>query len=84
MDRLAIWPDFRDDWIVHDDADILVLDPAQTTRIANADQLSRAAYTPFDGMQVQGRLTAVYLRGVQVDEMKPAGQVIGDEAHGLA
>src|ERR1700692_1036738 len=65
-------------------ADILVLDPAQTTRIANADQLSRAAYTPFDGMQVQGRLTAVYLRGVQVDEMKPAGQVIGDEAHGLA
>jgi dihydroorotase len=66
------------------DADILVLDPAQTTRIANADQLSRAAYTPFDGMQVQGRLTAVYLRGVQVDEMKPAGQVIGDEAHGLA
>jgi dihydroorotase len=66
------------------DADILVLDPAQTTRIANADQLSRAAYTPFDGMQVQGRLSAVYLRGVQVDDMKPAGQVIGDEAHGHA
>jgi dihydroorotase len=66
------------------DADILVVDPEQATRIANADQLSRAAYTPFDGMRVQGRLRTVYLRGVQVDEMKPAGRVIGGEAHGHA
>jgi dihydroorotase len=66
------------------DADILVLDPSQTTLISNADQLSRAAYTPFDGMRVQGRLTAVFLRGVRIDgNTEPAGQVLG-ELHGHA
>ena len=26
MDRRGVWPDFRDAWLVHDDADILVVD----------------------------------------------------------
>jgi 23S rRNA (cytosine1962-C5)-methyltransferase len=26
MNRLTLWPDFRPDWIVHDDADLLVVD----------------------------------------------------------
>jgi 23S rRNA (cytosine1962-C5)-methyltransferase len=26
MDRRAIWPDFRDAWIVHDDGDVIVVD----------------------------------------------------------
>jgi dihydroorotase len=66
------------------DADILVLDPSQSTLISNADQLSRAGYTPFDGMRVQGRLTAVFLRGVQIDgNTAPAGHVLG-EPHGHA
>jgi dihydroorotase len=66
------------------DADILVLDPAQITLISNADQLSQAGYTPFDGMRVQGRLTAVFLRGVRIDgNTTPAGRVIG-EPHGHA
>jgi dihydroorotase len=61
------------------DADILVLDPSQTTLISNADQLSRAGYTPFDGMRVQGRLTAVFLRGVKIDgNTAPAGHVLGE------
>jgi dihydroorotase len=66
------------------DADILVLDPTQTTLISNADQLSRAGYTPFDGMRVQGRLVAVFLRGVQIDgDTAPSGHVLG-ELHGHA
>ncbi|SAL29999.1 dihydroorotase [Caballeronia sordidicola] len=72
------------------DADILVLDPRLDTHIAHADQLSRAGYTPFDGMRVPGRLTAVYLRGMLMHEhgrtaaMEPAGKVIGASKHGLA
>src|SRR5579862_5452733 len=26
MDRRSVWPDFRDAWIVHEDADIIVVD----------------------------------------------------------
>ncbi|RVC35957.1 dihydroorotase family protein, partial [Mesorhizobium sp. M7A.F.Ca.CA.004.04.2.1] len=44
------------------DADILILDPRQSSTIANADQVSRAGYTPFDGWTVQARLTSVFLR----------------------
>jgi dihydroorotase len=72
------------------DADILVLDPRLDTRIAHADQFSRAGYTPFDGMRVPGRLTAVYLRGTLIDESgrtttpEPTGQVIGVTKHGFA
>lgn len=72
------------------DADILVLDPRLDTRIAHADQLSRAGYTPFDGMRVPGRLAAVYLRGVPIYESgrtappAPMGKVIGASNHGFA
>jgi len=72
------------------DADILVLDPRLDTRIHHAGQLSRAGYTPFDGMQVPGRLTAVFLRGELVYEdgqlvaPAPTGQIIGASNHGIA
>jgi 23S rRNA (cytosine1962-C5)-methyltransferase len=26
MDRLSVWPDFRDEWVVHEDLDIIVVD----------------------------------------------------------
>ncbi len=48
------------------DADILVLNPGAVTTIRNADQMSRAAYTPFDGWTVPGRLERVYLRGAEI------------------
>ena len=48
------------------DADILILDPRQSSTIANADQVSRAGYTPFDGWTVQARLTSVFLRGREI------------------
>lgn len=48
------------------DADILILDPRQASDIRNADQVSKAGYTPFDGWSVPGRLTRVLLRGEEI------------------
>ncbi|TJV90358.1 MAG: dihydroorotase, partial [Mesorhizobium sp.] len=60
------------------DADILILDPRQSSTIAKADQVSRAGYTPFDGWTVQARLTNVFLRGHEiVREGKPIGPKVG-------
>lgn len=48
------------------DADILIVDPGRATRILNSDQVSKAGYTLFDGMQVPMTLQQVYLRGALV------------------
>lgn len=72
------------------DADILVLDPRLHTHVSHAEQLSRAGYTPFDGMQVSGRLTTVFLRGAPIYEEgqrivpSPTGKIIGASDHGFA
>lgn len=72
------------------DADVLVLDPRLETRISHDDQLSRAGYTPFDGMQVPGKLTSVFLRGALVFENNqlvaptPTGTILGASNHGIA
>jgi len=61
------------------DADILILDPRQSSAIANVDQVSRAGYTPFDGWTVQARLTSVFLRGREiVREGKLTGPKVGN------
>ena len=48
------------------DADLLILDPRRSSTIANADQVSRAGYTPFDGWTVNAQLTNVFLRGREI------------------
>jgi dihydroorotase len=48
------------------DADILVVDRRRTSVITNAEQASRAAYTPFDGWSVPARLSHVFLRGHEI------------------
>lgn len=48
------------------DADILVVDRRRTSVISNAEQASRAAYTPFDGWSIPARLTHVFLRGQEI------------------
>ena len=48
------------------DADILVVDPRRSSTITNAEQVSRAGYTPFDGWRVKARLTNVFLRGHEI------------------
>ncbi|MEZ2330173.1 dihydroorotase family protein [Mesorhizobium sp. RCC_202] len=48
------------------DADLLILDPRQSSSISNAEQVSRAAYTPFDGWTVKAGLVSVFLRGREI------------------
>ena len=48
------------------DADILFIDPRQGSSIRNADQVSKAGYTPFDGWSMSARLTRVFLRGGEI------------------
>ncbi|MBZ9894500.1 MULTISPECIES: dihydroorotase family protein [unclassified Mesorhizobium] len=48
------------------DADILLLDPKRTFTVRNADQKSKANYTPFDGWSVSATLRQVFLRGVEI------------------
>ena len=45
------------------DADLVLYDPAGTSFITAADLHSAAGYTPFEGMQVQGRVVATMQRG---------------------
>jgi 23S rRNA (cytosine1962-C5)-methyltransferase len=37
MNRTAIWPDFRDEWIVHDDPDLIVIDKPEGVSSQSAD-----------------------------------------------
>ncbi|RWB77585.1 MAG: dihydroorotase [Mesorhizobium sp.] len=48
------------------DADLLILDPRRSSTVADAEQVSRAGYTPFDGWTVKARLTSVFLRGREI------------------
>ncbi|BCM20151.1 dihydroorotase [Mesorhizobium sp. J8] len=48
------------------DADLLIIDPRRSSTIANADQVSLAGYTPFDGWTVKAVLTNVFLRGIEI------------------
>jgi dihydroorotase len=45
------------------DADVVLVDPARQAPIRNADQLSRARRTPFDGRSAQGWPVLTLLRG---------------------
>ncbi len=58
------------------DADCVVLDPAGSMTVRDADQLSKARYSPFDGLTVPWALRGVYLRGALVDSAMPAGRVV--------
>jgi dihydroorotase len=64
------------------DADIIVLDPRGSTTVRNADQFSKAQYSPFDGLTVPWGLKEVLLRGTTVSMAGaapaglPAGQVL--------
>ncbi|PBB29901.1 MULTISPECIES: dihydroorotase family protein [unclassified Mesorhizobium] len=48
------------------DADILIIDPTRTFAIRDADQKSKAGYTPFDGWSVSATLRQVFLRGEEI------------------
>ena len=50
------------------DADILLVDPTVKRVLRNADVLSKAGWTPFDGRSVTGQVVQTYLRGRLVAE----------------
>ncbi len=56
------------------DADVVVVDPRRPFTVRNADQLSKARMTPFDGMVVPARPTMVFLRGTKIAQ---EGKIIG-------
>ena len=63
------------------DADILIIDPQQGSFIRNADQVSKAGYTPYDGWTASAQLIRVFLRGEEIVRdgkllAKQKGQVV--------
>jgi dihydroorotase len=48
------------------DADIVVVDPSQSSVISHAEQLSKAAFTPFAGLGLPYRIETTYLRGIPI------------------
>lgn len=50
------------------DADVIVVDPAATRTMRNADVLSKAGWTPFDGRKMTGAVMQTYLGGQLVAE----------------
>lgn len=53
------------------DGDIVVYDPEGKTKIAAADQVCNVDYNPFEGFEVAGHISQVWLRGrLSVDEGK--------------
>ena len=48
---------------VGSDADLMIVDPNAIVNITDADQLSKAGWTPFAGLTTQGRIERVMLRG---------------------
>jgi len=57
------------------DADLVLLDPDETFIVRAADSESSQGYTPFEGMQLTGRVKSTYLRGNLVYD---DGNVVGD------
>ena len=60
------------------DADLALFDPSKTWTIAAATSESSQGYTPFEGIEVNGRVAATYLRGNLVfDGTSVVGPPIG-------
>ncbi len=60
------------------DADLALLDPGETWVVRAADSESRQGYTPFEGMELSGRVKTTFLRGNCIyDNGKVIGKPIG-------
>lgn len=60
------------------DADFVMLDPDETFTVRAAESESSQGYTPFEGMQLTGRVKSTWLRGELVyDEGKVVGEAKG-------
>src|SRR5207248_1261918 len=57
------------------DADVVLVDPHQTWTVTESDIRSKAAWTPFLGRELQGRVITTFLRGKAIFH---DGSVVGD------
>ena len=57
------------------DADIVLLDPNETFTVNAAESESSQGYTPFEGMELSGKVCSTFLRGQLIYE---DGNVVGD------
>jgi allantoinase len=57
------------------DADLALVDPARSFVVRAADSESAQGYSPFEGMELSGRVVATYLRGAAVFEH---GAIVGE------
>jgi allantoinase len=56
------------------DADLVLFDPDRSFVVRAADSPSRQGYTPFDGMELTGKVVSTYLRGEAVYDR---GRIVG-------
>jgi allantoinase len=60
------------------DADLALLDPNETWTVRAADSESQQGYTPFEGMELSGRVKTTFLRGQRIyDDNQVVGKPIG-------
>ena len=60
------------------DADLVLLDPNETWTIHSEDSFSTQGYTPFEGIDVTGRVKTTFVRGQRVfDNGAMVGDMIG-------
>jgi dihydropyrimidinase len=74
----GLWPR-KGDLRPGSDADIVIFDPRPQQTLRAAELHSRAGYTPYEGMQVTGRVMATICRGRVVFR---DGQVVGKAGFG--
>lgn len=56
------------------DADIVLLDPEESFVVRAADSESSQGYTPFEGMELNGRVKSTFLRGRMIYDN---GNIVG-------
>ena len=57
------------------DADLVLLDPDESFVVRAAESESSQGYTPFEGMELTGKVSSTFLRGNLVYDN---GNVVGD------
>ena len=61
------------------DADIVLFDPEEPTRITAADNASKQDFTLYEDWEVRGAVVRTYVRG---QEVAREGEIVGGANHG--